>query len=168
MAPNLGRIFGRLGRSALALACATVLLSALACGGGDEAADSAATPSAEKQGSELDLSGGAKKTPVKATISTGELPEGYPSDIPLPAGAKPGRGLVIPNKSGLVTFQTSSSREDIFSYYKTELPKQGWSVESEQDGLRSLVRGTKGDRKANVTISSGANGTEFAVTFEGS
>jgi hypothetical protein len=168
MALNLGRIFGRLGRSALVLTSALAMLSALACGGGDEAAKTSGTPAAEAQsGGDLDLSGGAKAS-VKPVITTGELPDGYPADIPVPAGAEPDRGLLTPNQGGLVTFHTSSSQEDTFSYFKKELANQGWKVDSEQNDLRLLVRATKEGRKASITISSGANGTEYAVTFEGS
>lgn len=169
MAPHFARLLDRTGRTALAIACALAASFVLACGGGDEPADEAASePVVEQQGTREVTLPGTEDDPVKAVLAAGELPEGYPADIPPPPDAEPKNAMVIPNQGGLVTFLSESSRADVFAHFKKELAGQGWNLETEEDSLRSMIRATKSGRKANVTVAKGANGTEIAVTFEGS
>lgn len=167
---NLGRRLSGFGRSAAAMGCALVLLSTLGCGGGDEASEDAtgtATIVEEKGTREITLPG-TEANPVRALLAAGELPEGYPADIPPPAGAEPKNAMIIPNQGGLVTFVSDMPRADVFEYFKKELAGQGWSLETEEDSLRSMIRAAKEGRKATVTVATGASSTEIAITFEGS
>jgi hypothetical protein len=171
MALDSGRTLSTRGRWLVVLACSAALLSTLACGGGDESAEeeSAASPmpKIEKGTREITLPG-TEGDPVRAVVAAGELPEGYPSDLPPPAGSEPMNAMIIPGQGGLVTFQSKESREDVYEHWKKELPDQGWDIETEEDSLRYMIRASKSGRTAMVTVASPQGGTEFAVTFEGS
>ena len=87
MAPHFARLLDRTGRTALAIACALAASFVLACGGGDEPADEAASePVVEQQGTREVTLPGTEDDPVKAVLAAypeaikekdkdGELPQ---------------------------------------------------------------------------------------------
>ncbi|MGH0032360.1 MAG: hypothetical protein ACQGVC_21420 [Myxococcota bacterium] len=158
---------GLLTRSALAGVCSLFLLALVACGGGDDSTGTEASTPTEARGTRVVTLPGTEADPQKALLGTGEIPEGFPDDIPSPPESEPRNAMIIPNQGGLVTFVSQSSRADVFAHYKSEMSGQGWTVETEEDDLRSMLKAKKGKRTANVTVATGPDGTEVAVTFEG-
>lgn len=164
MAPRYGRLF-------VPCVVAGFALLALACGGGgDEAPEAADTASqapfkVEKGIRELTMPGKQDES-VTAFVGSGELPDGYPSDIPPPSGAEPHNVIVVPGQSGLVTFISDLSRDDVFAHYKNSLEAEGWQVETEENEQRALVKAVKGKRTASVNIAKGKSGTEIVVAFQ--
>jgi hypothetical protein len=138
-----------IGRSHIAWGSAFMLALALGCGGGD---DSASPEGADAGTMTMDEMPEGTTPGVRPEVVTGELPDGYPTDIPPPPGAKPGTAIVVPGQSGLVSFTSDSSREDVFAHFKSELEAQGWSVESDENEKRVLVKAVKGDRKTSINI----------------
>lgn len=161
-----------LGRRLTALCAVLAVAGMLACGGGEESSSDTAdtgAPVMEKGTREVVLPG-TEESPVRALIGTGELPDGYPSDIPPPSDAEPQNAMIIPEQGGLVTFVSGSSRKDVTNHFQSALAEQGWKLEApSEDEMRTTLKARKGLRKASVTVANGADGgSEIAVTFEGS
>ena len=170
-------------RAAVAVLSLTMLFVAAGCGSdaGDEgASDTPAaapqattatpardlpTPEPGKRDVVMEAPGGAE---AKASIATGELPDGYPSDLPTPPDATPAQSMLIPGHGGLVTFTTDASPNDVRDHYRQALPGEGWNIaEDSAVAQRTTIRATKDDRTANVMITPGGQGSEVAIAIDG-
>lgn len=97
------------------------------------------------------------KTKDGTISSSNELPSNFPKDFPIYDNAKVSGSLSTSNNDdngSYVTFETSDSASKVTSFYKTELPAQGWSVESESTfGELTTLSTKKGTQEAVITIS---------------
>ena len=110
---------------ALALAFVTT-----ACGGGDDDVN-IDTPDGSVNVGDAGItvegpSGG------EVNIGTGEYPEGWPSDFPVPDGASP--AYSVGAGGGLaVWFATDQSVDDVKAFYTSALPAAGYTIDSTTD-----------------------------------
>jgi hypothetical protein len=155
-------------RTGFAIGAALPLALLLACGGDETPATpgetappaAAATPPAAQQ-----------PTPAKApregvSVATGEIPKGYPEDLPQPPSATPQTSMMVEGKGGLITFLSTESTEAVSEFFKTSLPEQGWQVAEVSGGpVRSVIKATKDSRSVEVTVgkSPKADGTAVMV-----
>ena len=95
----------------------------------------------------------------------GVLPPEFPTDVPTYPGASPAGGLAIPGDM-MSSFQTKDSVEDVYEFYRAELPKQGWTIVGESDN-RGHLRAEKSGRTADIRLGRGKSGTDIAVIIEG-
>lgn len=64
----------------------------------------------------------------QATFSSkSELPENYPSDIPVYSGAEIVYSVVKDGDGSNVTLRTTDSLQQVVSYYEAQLASQGWA-----------------------------------------
>lgn len=65
-------------------------------------------------------------------IGTGDLPDGWPSDFPIPDGATPaysvGAGTTV-----AVWFATDASLDDVKAFFTSSLPAAGYNIDSTND-----------------------------------
>jgi len=149
----------------LAVLCVLVLAGSIV--GCQSIAEKATEKAIEKStGVEIDKSGdevtikGEDGTEVTAS-SDGELPEGFPSDVPVYEGKIV--TSVKADKGWSVALEASDDVNTIFDWYKSELEKDGWKIVSEMkvtDG--AAVVAEKGDQNLQVTI--GASGSDDGKT----
>lgn len=75
-----------------------------------------------------------EKTGAKVNIGTGELPDTFPKEFPLYPGYTVTSSLsgdASGKSNGFwLTLSTQDSSEKVVSFYKTELVKNGWTIES--------------------------------------
>ena len=160
--------FARLGPAVSGVASVALLALAVGCGG-EEAAQMAPPEAAVAP---VEMVPGEYEVPMAggevAMITAGELPKDFPSDLPVPPDSEPKNALFIPGQGGLATFTSTTSRADLVTYFKQELPSQGWSVDSTTPGKdRVTIKATKEGRTTNVMIASGVSGTEISIQVQG-
>ena len=143
------------------LAC---LALALACGG--EEASTPADAGDAGGAAKIEIPVPEAEEPTVANIADGELPAGYPTDLPTFPGAETTTSMVIPGGTGLVVFSTKDPVEEVAAYYAKALVEQGWSVDTtSDDGMR--MHAQKDSRTATVSIDRVANQTEIAIVLGG-
>jgi hypothetical protein len=172
---------------ALAIAALTMMLSAPGCGGGDEApakappvrekaaAKNAERPSpvakTEKPATEApqrkprgDDKMAQRRHPRPNEIS--ELPDNFPSDVPVYPESVPTASLVSGEQDFVVSFATSDRPPDVLRYYKKNLGNEGWRIESEADlGTQSALVTTKDQRTTTILVMEGPSETHITVTI---
>jgi hypothetical protein len=98
-----------------------------------------------------------------------ELPQGYPSDVPLPDDADIVSGiapLVETSQYYLVEFTTESSPADLIAYFNEELSSQGWEAgASENDPGAFILNFSRGGDSVTVTGGGAEGGTSASVTI---
>lgn len=87
-----------------------------------------------------------------------ELADGFPTDVPLPkditiiassAVADTGDGTA----GYSVLAGSKESASDVTAYFKTQLPKDGWTIENEVNtGAGSVISATKDNRNLNIAV----------------
>ncbi len=110
-----------------------------------------------------DSSSGASTPPPESALPTVvSLPQGYPSDqAPLPSGAKVTSASSISSNGQQVytiEFYTKDSEQSVADYFKSELPKHGWTnaVTTESNGEFYLMwSGATSNQSVTVTITKG-------------
>ena len=96
------------------------------CGDSDEA-ETTTNNAATNSTSEGNPQGGSDR----ATVA---LPDDLPSDVPILPDARPVHVGFMESSIGgqqkmySIQLETSKSVEEVFAFYTTELPKQGWSL----------------------------------------
>jgi hypothetical protein len=154
-------------RTGLAIGAALPLAILLACGG--EEAPTATTettppPAASATPPAATPPGAAKAPREGLSVATGELPKGYPEDLPQPPAAEPQTSMMIEGQGGLITFLSTESTESVAEHFKKSLPEQGWQVAEVSGGpARSVIKATKDSRAVDVTVGKSPKGDGTAV-----
>jgi hypothetical protein len=110
-----------------------------------------------------------------ATIAGGEgaLAEGFPKEFPVYDDADVESSAVV-KADGQAHYSaalvTSDSVADVYSWYKTELPSNGWTIENDAqistaDGATSMLSAKRDGMQANAGIAQGDGETVIAVTI---
>ncbi len=103
------------------------------------------------------------------TASIGEeidMPEEFPSDVPIFPGSTPMASMSSPDEGMIVTFKSSEEQQDIFDFYQSNLERDGWQILDDQklggqlsfDAVKNdrkvsvVVAGTKGDARVSVIV----------------
>jgi hypothetical protein len=164
-------------------ACIVGLLGALvaltlACGSGEKEAatqPSATTPTPAAPTSppaegQAQQGAAQRRANVPAQITQGELPDDFPSDLPVFPDAQPRNSMMV-GGSGLLLLGTSASVADVLSHYREQLPSQGWTVDAVTEGAggtKASVRAHKESRNATISISQAKDGagTEIGIALK--
>jgi hypothetical protein len=84
-----------------------------------------------------------------------KLPAGFPSDVPIYPNAKVGLSSSS-KKDGkdeyFATLTVKGTTSDVVSYYKNNLPKNGWNITGEYNFFGSSLVAEKNGREATVVI----------------
>lgn len=153
---------------------------ALACGSSEEEkaaatpspAGSQATPEVlnERHTPEKKAARLAAQTP--AQIKQGELPESFPSDIPVYPDSQPKTSMMV-GGSGLFLLTSTAPVADVLAHYREQLASQGWTVDGVTEGAggtKASVKAHKDTRQATVSITQAKDGagTEIGIALKGS
>ena len=106
----------------------------------------------ENQGSTTTTGGttGGTTTDDNSSFSfSGTLPSGFPTDAPIYPGSKVGYSSSS-NGEYSVTLSTTAKVADVMAYYKQNLPKNGWTIESEQSFFGSSITAKKSGKELTV------------------
>jgi len=143
-----------LARIAVSLFVVGLVLSVAGCQSIAEKATEAAVEKAtgvqvDKDGEQITIKGedGAELT----ASSDGELPDGFPSDVPVFEGKVV--SSIKAEKGFSVTIEAEAGVMDVFDFYKDKLPAEGWNIVSEmkvEDG--GAIVAEKGDQSVQVTV----------------
>jgi hypothetical protein len=88
--------------------------------------------------------------------------EGVSADMPIPDDAEE----LYASSSGLITFESPSSTEDLASFYQTEMPANGWAeIKVEQIMEMFDMEYHKDNRTATFTIAPPAEDSDRATVF---
>jgi hypothetical protein len=88
--------------------------------------------------------------------------EGVPADMPIPDDAEE----LYASPSGLITFESPSSTEELADFYQTEMPTNGWTeIKVEQIMDMFDMEYSKDNRTATFTIAPPAEGSDRATVF---
>ena len=131
------------------------------CGGGDVEVDEGSVTVTTDDGT--------------ATISGGEgaLAEGFPEEFPVYDDADVESSAVV-NVDGRAQYTavlvTSDPVADVYAWYKTELPSNGWTIVNDAqistaDGATSMLSAKRDGMEANMGVIQKDGGTEIAVTL---
>lgn len=105
------------------------------------------------------------------TGDTGEIPDGFPDDFPLPDNYKIDATSSIEGSNEVqyyINLVSEDSVSDIYDWYKGEFTGGGWSLTTDVhmasggDDTAMLV-GEKGDMVGTVTLASSADGSEIGI-----
>lgn len=120
-------------------------------------------------GTDVDVNGNAvtiKSNEGAVTVGGGSLPEGWPSDVPLYAGASVQySGKNADGSSGVIAISTDTT-EKVVAYYKAEMEKNGWkSKQTMIAGGANASLYEKGDKNVSVAIMGGSGGSGTTITM---
>lgn len=157
----------------LTIVAASSALTLTACGSaGDEAVNKVLEKNGVKVKSDGKDSGTVEitgKDGEKLTISGGKkLPEGFPSDVPLPDGAQIESGSAIEAEGGrmfTVSAEVEQSAQQILDFYKDELADfKNLLTSTTDDGGMATWEGSANDVMIVVTKESGKTKLGLTVT----
>lgn len=102
-------------------------------------------------------------------IGTGDYPEGWPSDFPIPDGASPAYSIGAGGGVS-VWFATDQSADDVKAFFTTALPAAGYTIDSQLDfndasGAYSVISMSGNGWTGGIYMGAGAGGV--AVGYEG-
>ena len=142
---------------------AAALFAAFACGSEDSSPTAPSVPEAKPT-----PSASTPKSPgasAEAALVEGEVPSGYPSDLPVYPGSMAGSSLSIPGDTMLATFKTDDAKDVVSEYLQKELSGSGWNVSKQGE---ATIEATKEGRMATFVIGSiEGGGTSIAVSTTG-
>ncbi len=104
------------------------------------------------------------------SLAGGDLPEGFPSQMPIfdpEASPIGGVSIVDGNERRLgVTFQVDATEDEVIDFYRAELPGSGWTVEEpDQVSVPMLnVEGHGYDGAVTVQVAGGVTSLSFSFT----
>jgi hypothetical protein len=140
------------------------VLVAAGCGGTDQIAEEAVEDASNGE-VKIDRDGDETKVEVggqELENKQGGLVDGFPEDFPMPDGFEVETSTKAQGK--YQAFGSISSAEDTFAYYKGELPKQGWQIQTSsaaggtfqivasKDGREAVLGSSPANEGANLTI----------------
>ena len=110
----------------------------------------------------------------QATISGGEgkLAEGFPEEFPIYDADVDGSAVIDVNGQAQYTavLITSDSVDDVYNWYKSELPSEGWSIVNDAqvstgDAVTSMLEAERNGAKVYIGVNQTDRGTEIAITL---
>lgn len=158
---------GRVWRTLLVLVVVAVVLAVAGCGAPANRVEVA-------PGVTVDQGGGGKVTitgPDGSTTTSGEnkLPDGFPTDVPIYQPSTVSVGSVSNIEGGKVfnvLLESTAATADVWSWYGSQVPAQGWSVKTtmkSEDG--GLITGEKGSQNLTIGIGKGSGDTGTDVSI---
>jgi hypothetical protein len=145
----------------------------VACGSEEPGAPEPAATPAEPTQPAPESAPSAAATPGPADegdpfLTEQAIPEDFPKDVPIYPGAKIGPSISMPGEGVFATFQTDDAVDAILTHYRSELAKNGWSVEDTAEG--DGIAGTKGGRTVDLRARPNEENhtTEIAISLSGS
>ncbi len=117
-------------------------------------------------GSTNDPESGETTTPgsLGGNLST-EIPSNFPKDIPVYPGSKVGVSSNDTKKGeSLVNLNSTDASSKVLSYYKSNLPKNGWKLDQEFNLFGNTLLFSKGDQQLTIVILGDEKGANITLT----
>ncbi|MFN7996206.1 MAG: hypothetical protein U0Q18_21525 [Bryobacteraceae bacterium] len=83
-------------------------------------------------------------------MAQAKLPSDFPKDVPIYPGATVRQAGATAKE--MVILETPDPKEKALSFYKLELPKNGWKMEKPFSGSGDALQGIKGDRMVSMGV----------------
>jgi hypothetical protein len=94
---------------------------------------------------------------VEAKPTPENLPADFPSDLPVYKDASLADVQNLANDAHNVIFKTTGSIPDVYSFYESQMRKNGWEVTQQlQRSTHAFLSFKKGDLIANLTVAADA------------
>jgi hypothetical protein len=110
---------------------------------------------------------GTDASGVEFEASIGEnatIPKDFPQDVPIIPGAEPMAALSTGGGGAIVTLKSSEEQSKIRDFYLSELPKNGWAIQSESSiGGQLIIEATQGSRNASITIAGTSGDSRLSI-----
>jgi len=161
-------------RTGLAVGILLLVVAMLGLVGCQQIAEQAAETAIEKStGTKIDKNGDSitieGEGGEKASIGTGELPQGFPADVPVYEGAAvtgsfaQGSGA---EQTYSVTLETSDDPATVNAWYLTELEAKGWTIDTQANNAENyVVTATNATQQVSVgVVQGGDTGTTISLT----
>lgn len=108
------------------------------------------------------------KTGAKVDVGLNEIPDSFPKDFPLYKDAKVTSSLsgaaAGKNNGFWLTMSTSDAASDVVAFYKTELAKKGWTIESTYTANEMTNQAvSKGDWKGSFSVGRSSSDSETQI-----
>lgn len=124
-----------------------------ACGGSSDSSTPAPTETTVSDGTN------------SADVAAGQLPTGWPEDLPVPANATV-HGGVGTSKGATAAFEGTGTLKDPLNAYKSQLEADGWKLDKSAPLTADVTSWSKGSSRVNVLGAEDANGTyRITVTY---
>lgn len=95
-----------------------------------------------------------KPPDVPAGAEKAEVPDDFPSDVPVPEGSEVVAVQELANKAHNVVFSAEGDTKQIFKFYKDTLSKKDWNVTQEYEGKdQSFLTFKKDKTVTNMVVS---------------
>jgi hypothetical protein len=149
----------------LLLIAVALALVATSCGGDDDVSIDTPEGSVDVGDDGVTIEGPSGEV----NIGTGEYPEGWPSDFPVPDGATPAYSIGA-GGGAAVWFATDQSADEVKAFYTSALPEGGYTIDSTADfddasGSYTVMSFTGNGTSGGIYI--GDNLGSVAAGFEG-
>ena len=110
------------------------------------------------------------KTGAKVDVGTNEVPDTFPKDFPLYRGAKVTSSLsgaqAGKNNGFWLTMTTPDSADAVQSFYKSELGKNGWTIESTFTANQMTNQTVKkGSWSGSLSVGTSSEGGETQIVI---
>ena len=110
------------------------------------------------------------KTGAKVDIGSNQVPDTFPKDFPIYPGAKVASslsGAQAGKSNGFwLTMTTNDSSDKVVSFYKTELTKNGWTVDSTFTANDMNTQGiSKGTWKGSLSMGKSSPDSETQIVI---
>ena len=159
-------------RSLVLFAC----LVALVAGCGKKSRDKAIERQIEKQmGGSADATMSDKGLSIKGRTESGEVemtagdqarvPDGFPKDIPLYAGAELRSGMKV-EQGFSVSLTTTDQVAAVAEWYQKRMEKEGWTQKTSMNmGVQMMFMYEKDGRTANMVVAENPRGEGTMITL---
>lgn len=102
----------------------------------------------------------------KSTMTMGAtvgIPDSFPKDVPILAGAKPFMNATQ-DKAEVLQLKIQQPVAAVAKEYQEKLKAEGWEIESTMNmGDMSVIHANKGKRNCSVVINKGSDDTESTI-----
>lgn len=95
----------------------------------------------------------------------GQLPTGFPADVPLYGNARPLSSMASATHGTVVNLRSDDRPQQLFAWYRDQYARQGWQIEiAREEDARSTLVARKGNRVSSVVIMGVPGATQALLT----
>lgn len=118
------------------------------------------------RGGTLDVK--TKEGKASLTVGHGELPENISGDIPIYKPSNVAMSQVMEGgKNVILSLSTSDDASKVKVFYEDQMGKKGWNINRRMSmGPATILSGSKGNKKLNVTLTREEDETIISLAFQ--
>jgi hypothetical protein len=110
-----------------------------------------------------------EKGDADISYGKGNLPEGLSKDIPIYKPSDVAMSQVMGGgKNVILSLSTRDSTDQVKKFYETAMTQNGWKIDRRMSmGPATVLSGSKGSSRLNVTLNKDEGSTIISLAFEG-